>query len=486
MTTTSAPSHRRTPRDDCCSSPFIEEARWFGGKGRAVRGHRRTPARRGARPVADGPRVAVDLAEVTYEDGGDDEYYQLPLALLHRARSTGSTTPSSAGGRTRTSAGRHAYDARARPRGDGGCWLRAFAVPPRRARSSFHRLPGPRARPRGALDARSAASSPTPRSRSASDALLKVFRRVTPGRQPRHRDPRRADPGRLRPRRRALRLAGGPVGRRARARPATPCSSWRCCSSSCAPPATAGTSRWPACATCSPRPTCTPTRSAATSPARPRGSARRCAEIHAPLAEHFPVEDRTRRRRRALADAMTDAARRRARRRARAGAARRRRCARPSTRVAALEPARVAARSTATCTSARPCAPSKGWKIVDFEGEPAKPLAERVLPGLAVARRRRACCAPSTTPRGSSSAPAAATDDDGTEQRAYRAAEWSAAQPRRVPRRPTPAASSTADEQTLLAAYVADKAVYETVYETRNRPTWVAIPLEAVARIGAS
>ena len=31
----------------------------------------------------------------------------------------------------------------------------------------------------------------------------------------------------------------------------------------------------------------------------------------------------------------------------------------------------------------------KGWKIVDFEGEPAKPLAERVLPGPGVARRRR-------------------------------------------------------------------------------------------------
>ena len=28
-----------------------------------------------------GPRVAIDLVEVTYEDGGDDEYYQLPLAF---------------------------------------------------------------------------------------------------------------------------------------------------------------------------------------------------------------------------------------------------------------------------------------------------------------------------------------------------------------------------------------------------------------------
>ena len=55
-----------------------------------------------------------------------------------------------------------------------------------------------------------------------------------------------------------------PTRRRAASR-----STWRCSSSSCAPPPTAGSWPWPACATCSPRGTCTPTRWAATSPASP-------------------------------------------------------------------------------------------------------------------------------------------------------------------------------------------------------------------------
>jgi len=38
------------------------------------------------------------------------------------------------------------------------------------------------------------------------------------------------------------------------------------------------------------------------------------------------------------------------------------------------------------------------------------------------------------------------------------------------------------DERTLLAAYVADKAVYECVYEARNRPTWLSIPMAALSQ----
>ena len=46
-------------------------------------------------------------------------------------------------------------------------------------------------------------------------------------------------------------------------------------------------------------------------------------------------------------------------------------------------------------------------------------------------------------------------------------------------------ASGASVDQVLLTAYAADKAVYEAVYEARNRPTWLPIPMAALARIAS-
>ena len=126
----------------------------------------------------------------------------------------------------------------------------------------------------------------------------------------------------------------------------------------------------------------------------------------------------------------------------------------------------------------------RGWKIVDFEGEPAKPLAERALPDSpwrdVAGMLRSFDYAPRVVER------TWGEDlDDATEQRAYRAGEWSDRN-RDAFLTAYAGRDLSADERTLLEAYVADKAVYETVYETRNRPAWVGIPLAAVARIGVS
>jgi len=127
---------------------------------------------------------------------------------------------------------------------------------------------------------------------------------------------------------------------------------------------------------------------------------------------------------------------------------------------------------------------SLGWKIVDFEGEPAKSLAERLKPDSpwrdVAGMLRSFDYVPHVVER-----QFAEDHPEDTAQRAYRAEEW--AHRNRNHFLAAYAGGELSDTQrVLLEAYVADKAVYETVYETRNRPTWVAIPLEAVARIGAA
>ncbi len=130
---------------------------------------------------------------------------------------------------------------------------------------------------------------------------------------------------------------------------------------------------------------------------------------------------------------------------------------------------------------------SRGWKIVDFEGEPAKPLAERVRPDSRwrdVAGMLRSFDYAAHAVESDVQA-----DEEAQRQIAFRAAEWAERNQHAfldgylVGLDRGEDGALTEPERLLLRAYQADKAVYETVYEARNRPTWLAIPMGALARL---
>ena len=106
-----------------------------------------------------------------------------------------------------------------------------------------------------------------------------------------------------------------------------------------------------------------------------------------------------------------------------------------------------------------------GWRIIDFEGEPTKSLPERVAPDTVwrdVAGMLRSF--------GYAAASVGGQAAPGWEH-ACRAAFLAGY---------TGGRGLTAAERAQLRAYEADKAIYEVVYEVRNRPDWAAIPLKAL------
>lgn len=125
----------------------------------------------------------------------------------------------------------------------------------------------------------------------------------------------------------------------------------------------------------------------------------------------------------------------------------------------------------------------KGWKIVDFEGEPAKALAVRLEPDSVwrdVAGMMRSFdYAPRVV------ALTAGSDTAEADQISYRASEWAARNRRAFLASYTEQRGTGLDEaaSALLDAYLADKVVYEAVYEARNRPGWLSIPLAALEDI---
>ena len=114
-----------------------------------------------------------------------------------------------------------------------------------------------------------------------------------------------------------------------------------------------------------------------------------------------------------------------------------------------------------------------GFAVIDFEGEPARPLAERSLPGSPlrdVAGLLRSLDY------------AVRTDcRNRVEPRPGRLARRGACRvPRRVRRRAMRIGPS---EVALVEAFELEKACYEVRYEAANRPDWLWLPLAAVERL---
>ena len=452
---------------------WIGEARWFGGKGRAwtLGDVRRVGELPGGR---DGLRVAIELAEVAFDGTGESDLYQLPLAYYAQPQErlghalVGEWDDEEFG---------HAYVYDAlHDRESMALWLRAFAAPPTstaRGLLDFHSLPGHELD----LEAHSTLFSGEQSNSSVAfgeDALMKVFRKVTPGVNPDiaiHQVLTEAGSTHVASLYGWLDLVDEETNTTIQLAMLqqflrTASDGWDL--------ALASVRNLFAEADLH----ADEVGGDFAGEAARLGTA--LAEVHADLAEHFPVERRDASAVEALADAMTG------------------RLSEALEVVPDLAPHALTLRETydrvRTLDSlevqqvavdlhlGQTLRTVKGWKIVDFEGEPAKPLAERLEPDSVwrdVAGMIRSFdYAPRVVALTGAGFDAGAEAD----QRDYRAAEWSARNRAAFLDAYT---TQRGDDLggaavTLLDAYLADKVVYEAVYEARNRPGWLSIPLAAL------
>ena len=118
--------------------------------------------------------------------------------------------------------------------------------------------------------------------------------------------------------------------------------------------------------------------------------------------------------------------------------------------------------------------PRRGWVLIDFEGEPLRPLAERNEPDSPlrdVAGILRSLDYVAGT----------LARSDG--QPAVDARAWCARAQEAFLAGYADIADDPREHRALLTAFVLDKALYEVSYEARNRPSWLPLPLEAIDRL---
>lgn len=121
---------------------------------------------------------------------------------------------------------------------------------------------------------------------------------------------------------------------------------------------------------------------------------------------------------------------------------------------------------------------SDGWKLLDFEGEPGGEMSARVVPDHPL--RDVAAMLRSYAYAGHMGGAGRDPEEVAIWQTECQAEFLGGYRDATASDPSDPAASDDEAQALLLAAYTVDKTAYEAVYEKRNRPDWLEIPVSAL------